>query len=224
MKKLYAIFISLIVQALITLYFLTYGNPQSSKYIFMWQCYVYPAKYDVPKPENNLWRNPATGKYERLSMSFWVPTINGYIKSEEPSDNYTGNWKAWHKNGNLAFEAEHVDGPRHGLMRDYYEDGSLRSRNTYVKNKIRGWSLMYLNSGVLTSACYHDHHPKWGETFYCIYHDEDGTLYEIAYSASSGLLSHPIYSRANDLREENKDMIEKHEKSLNEFLKRIEEE
>ena len=60
MKKVYWSLGTFVVLCLTVLALLSYGNPQWSKYVYLWQAYVYPVYYDdeeenkcyIPMPEN----------------------------------------------------------------------------------------------------------------------------------------------------------------------------
>ena len=105
MKKLYLATSVTIVLMLVAFCCFTYGNPQSSKYVFMWQAHVHPAII-IDKDTKDL------------------PSIfyfSGNPRLYYPPQDLTGLWRVWDSKGNLTVAAEYKEGSESGIYLRYYE-------------------------------------------------------------------------------------------------------
>ena len=107
MKKLYITKAVVIISLIVVPLYLTYSHPQSNKYCFMWQCYVYSDS------------EPVKG-----NMVYPVGTFSsegGIPELFKPTPGYTGLWRIWSKEGHLLSVAEAVDGKLKGCAIKYWK-------------------------------------------------------------------------------------------------------
>jgi len=103
-----------------------------------------------------------------------------YFLSEEPAffwkfnfDNYTGEYKMYHENGQLNCQEFYKDGERDGETKGYYENGQLRCQRFYKDGKLDGEYKWYYGNGQLWCQGFYKDGILHGE--YKEYH-ENGQL------------------------------------------------
>jgi len=136
MKKVYWVVGVLVGVAIAGLLLLSYGNPQASKYVFMWQVYVWP-KFEAG-PSGNF-----TGTWRT-----WYS--NGQLWSE---DNYVnglrhGKSRMFLENGLMFVERDLIGDQFSGLIKYYdMEEGYLLRVVSYRNGLTNGIGLVYSPKG-----------------------------------------------------------------------------
>ena len=138
---------------------LTYGDIQSNKYVYMWQCYYAPwVQYE---------NSSKTGKEVGA-------------QNRNPPKDYTGTWRRWDRDGNLIVEADLKAGLAHGTIKHYvrgkiftctqYEDdfqegfeiryhenlNFIKSETTYSDDVEDGFQFIYSKEGTLLKIIIHN--------------------------------------------------------------------
>ncbi len=92
-------------------------------------------------------------KKEGREESFFVSgrTSSLYFYEE---DQLNGVCKEWNDRQTLVFEAEYKAGLRDGIFNKYYEDGSPRVMQTYVKDQLDGFKRVYDRDGTVIEMEY----------------------------------------------------------------------
>ena len=70
------------------------------------------------------------------------------------NDRLSGLSQAWNEEGVLVFEAEYIDGLRHGKFRKYYDDGSPLLEQNFVSDILEGEKKKYDKEGKLSVCNY----------------------------------------------------------------------
>jgi len=119
MKKLYLYILVPIVLVSIVLGVLSFGNPQWSKHIYIWQAYTYPSltlKY--------------SDKLEDIVTSTKELKGNLDFPINVPK-NYSGTWRMWDEHGYLIVEAELENGMLNGHSSCYSTTGRISRFEVY---------------------------------------------------------------------------------------------
>ena len=112
--------ILVIFLAMVALFcFLSYGNPQFSKYVYLWQTYIL---------QENV-------------------TYQGENPVLDRSHDFTGTWREWYASGALSTEAEYKDGVPNGIFKSWNEDGSLSMQWNMVNGQLHGQSFTFYKNG-----------------------------------------------------------------------------
>jgi len=110
MKKLYWSLGSVLLSSIVILLILSFGNPQSHKYVYMWQAYVLDRRLEVqqafPLGVSLKTNAQIIIKYKIQYMKIGTDIyVTDYGPLEIPA-NYTGTWKAWTQQGDLLVSCD----------------------------------------------------------------------------------------------------------------------
>ena len=67
-----------------------------------------------------------------------------------------GYWEDYYSNGKLAYKGTYVDGNRHGYWESYHSNGNLCSKGNYVDGKEHGYWERYYDNGDLRVKGFYD--------------------------------------------------------------------
>lgn len=123
------------------------------------------------------------------------------VRAQFEKGEMTGDYRAWHKNGQVAEAGQYEDDEREGTFRTYAGDGTVLTEETYKNGKVHGKSRVWFPNGQLMvdasfvngvrdgpAVTYYEngnkrtegsfrnnkHHGKWQGWY------EDGTLEKVA--------------------------------------------
>lgn len=101
--------------------------------------------------------------------------INGYIYEMDTlvaegmitaSGIYQGEWKYYHKNGEVAATGNYVDNKKDGKWIYYYENGKKEQEGRFVENELRGeWKWYYQNGQLKRIEYYNNQALLEGEVY-----------------------------------------------------------
>ncbi|MHC4874155.1 MAG: toxin-antitoxin system YwqK family antitoxin, partial [Planctomycetota bacterium] len=103
------VLLSAIVLAFLFIHKLFYDAPQSSKYVYLFQCYWYPGGEKSLISEEERILNPPAG--------------------------FTGVWRRWERSGRLLSESNYLDGKLHGVATRYSSGYKGRYSDLYKNGK-----------------------------------------------------------------------------------------
>jgi len=164
--NLYTIIGFILIINLGTLAVLRLGNPQWSKFIYIFQCYYWPADqyefgsasskyYVIYKPLN------FTGTWKTWNK-------NGRIESEENylNDLKNGLHRGWYENGQIAYEDNYLNQIRHGVQREWYENGQIKTEEHLEDGMRHGRRIEWFKNGNLKSDNNYEYIIEHGQQLY----------------------------------------------------------
>lgn len=171
--------VGVFVLAILMLCFLSYGNPQSGKWVYMWQAYVYP-KHNHEEVWLNQ-NNDYTGEWrywsERGTLLGKYDLKNGVVV----------NSKLYFENGVLKSSMDlKKDFVQEGLTKLFYEDGKLNNCASFYDGQLNGFETYFHKNGQLKSATMSNPEIKFHIQKIC---DEQGNITEMYYWVGNGFES-----------------------------------
>jgi len=154
-KKPLIILATLIAITLAGLGFLSYGNPQVHKYVYMWQAYVWPAERIVrPYLTNSELETAISRPPENYTGEFRVWNKGGTLKiSRRMVSGKVLRYQYYFDNGNLKME-QNISSQRliHGVVKHFYTNGQLKDFSVFVAGERTGFQLYYRESGIVRAV------------------------------------------------------------------------
>ncbi len=86
-----------------------------------------------------------------LAISYTFNDSNGKLKENIPFDSATGSMTAFFANGKPSRVCAYIGGEKHGIDREYYENGNLKSEQRTEHNVQQGPAKSYYENGKLES-------------------------------------------------------------------------
>lgn len=105
---------------------LSFANPQSSRFV-----YIFQSVFSIHEGQN--------------PWGFDGP---------KPPENYTGVWYRWYWNGKLSFEEHYVNGKLDGPFRVWYKSGRRWEESSYRAGRLHGDYVLFYENG-LTNKLWH---------------------------------------------------------------------
>jgi hypothetical protein len=155
---LFAAAVVLVVGGLVVLFS---GNPQWSRWIYVFRAGVWPGEEPEPPPA-------FTGTWRRWRLDASLVSVSSY------RDGRLHGWRRlYHPNGTLAQEEMREAGERHGVYREWYAHGTPKVRGRYRSGERQGeWTWYYADGSRERVGCYDagEREGRW------LTYAEDGTL------------------------------------------------
>ena len=121
------------------LVWLSYVDPQSNKYAYLWQCYVIEknigndGKIKMPMKYTGFWK-------------VWEEDGSLFSEGEYEDGKINGVFRIWSVKGVLTSEWHIKDQKLNGTKKTWYDNGQLKSLCVYENNKLIGkikqWDMM----------------------------------------------------------------------------------
>ena len=139
MKKIYYFLATLLITGIITFCYMSFGNLQSNKYVFMFQCYTLP---EIMGDEPVMLDVPASSKKKAHQRRLYPMHII-------PKD-YAGVWRVWSRNGVLTRKISVSKGIQVDCALSFYEStGSKKNEYLYSKANKETINKYYFEDGTL---------------------------------------------------------------------------
>jgi len=104
--------------------------------------------------------NPQWNRWIYIFQAYYFPKYKGgFIK---PTDNFTGNFRAWYKNGDLYYSQFYLYGKRHGKWFVFYENNRKYLEIDFKNGLEHGSSKSWNEDGYITSFVQHLEGKKHG--------------------------------------------------------------
>ena len=224
MKKFYALLVlTLLIFTPLSIWALYYGNPQWSKYIYMWQLERLPKERQIRFSDDGKRVSYGRGYYfEPLNVRWNYKDDSAYPHYLLfPDDDYTGPWKFWSPEGALVAECEYDKG-RRVKFKGYNNVGQLdcikNYRPTHDYRERFGESVKFKNGIAVLKIDYQEDDVKVYEQFYdngafkkkytkrddvpegfLIARDEKGELEEVVWFYGYTVFRRTLLDKKNDI-------------------------
>lgn len=144
--------------------FLSLANPQWSRFIYLWQCHIYPkhAEGEIKPPPG------FTGTWKTWWRSGRKRAEYQYLNGE-----YDGTQWCWFPNGQPADVVSFKNGKFHGERRQWYESGQPCSKAFFIQGKVDGEATHWHKNGKISRQQYFKNGVPVGEW---VLYDENGKV------------------------------------------------
>jgi len=140
MKKAYWVVGILVGVVIAGLLLLSFGNPQASKYVYMFQAYVWPAEKNEKASHHALVFAKMDKNYSGVRFD-WHPNGALFMERQYKNGKQHGFSRTWLKNGELKFECSYREGQLHGRTRLWDENMQLSSISAYENGKMSYYKM-----------------------------------------------------------------------------------
>ena len=152
---------AVIVSLAFSFVFLSFGNPQWSRWVYIFQAYVW--RWNVPSFSDKSWIAPPVG-HTGLWRTWWS---NGKLRSEMclGSGIRNGICREWHENGVMASEATYANNIIYGMLSMWYQSGQPSKQGAYIQGKKDGRWIEWNEKGTVVADGQYTNGKPWDGTF-----------------------------------------------------------